>query len=85
MEILVIWNVIVFALYGIDKHNAIHKKWRISERKLLLMAFFMGGAGAFLGMQFFRHKTKHLKFTVGVPLMMLLNLGAVYLLGRVNV
>ena len=85
MEILVIWNVMVFALYGIDKYNAIHKKWRISERDLLLMAFFMGGVGAFLGMQFFRHKTKHLKFTVGVPLMMLLNLGAIYLLGKVNV
>ncbi|MBR4721163.1 MAG: DUF1294 domain-containing protein [Clostridia bacterium] len=83
MEILVIWNIIVFLLYGIDKYNAIHKKWRISEKTLLLAAFFMGGVGAFLGMQFFRHKTKHVKFTVGVPVMMLLNLGVIYLLGKV--
>ena len=85
MGILIVWNIIVFALYGIDKYNAIHKKWRISEKTLLLTAFFMGGVGAFLGMQFFRHKTKHLKFTVGVPIMMLVNLGVIYLFGKVNV
>lgn len=85
MEVLVIWNIIVFAIYGIDKFNAINNKWRISEKNLLLMALFMGGFGAFLGMQFFRHKTSHMQFVVGIPLIMFLNLGVIYLLRKVLV
>lgn len=85
MVILVIWNIIVFVIYGVDKFNAINNRWRVSEKELLLMALFMGGFGAFFGMQLFRHKTRHLKFTVGVPIMMLLNLGVIYLLRKVLV
>ncbi len=80
--ILLIWNLIVFATYGLDKYNAINGKRRISERNLLSMAFCMGGFGAFLGMQILRHKTRHLKFVICVPLAMLLNIAVIYLLRR---
>lgn len=83
--ILIIWNIIVFATYGLDKYNAINGKRRISEKSLLAMAFFMGGAGAFLGMQILRHKTRHLKFVICVPLAMLLNIAVIYFFGRVSV
>ena len=69
----IVWNVIVFLVYGFDKYNAIHQRWRISEKTLLKIAFCMGGLGAFLGMQIFRHKTKHKEFVTLVPIFMLLN------------
>lgn len=83
--IFLVWNIIVFATYGLDKYNAINGKRRISERNLLSMAFCMGGVGAFLGMQILRHKTRHLKFTICVPLAMILNFVIIYFVGRVSV
>ena len=75
--LLAIWNIAVFALYGIDKWKASRNKWRVKERTLVLSAFLMGGAGAFLGMIVFRHKTKHLKFKILLPLALVLNIAAV--------
>ena len=68
-----VWNLVVFVVYGIDKGRAKRDKWRISERTLLLMALFLGGTGALLGMGVFHHKTRHKKFSIGVPLLTLLN------------
>lgn len=71
--VIVIWNVIVFLLYGCDKQRAMAEEWRISEKTLLLCAFFMGGAGAWMGMLTFRHKTRQLKFRILVPLAVVCN------------
>ncbi|WP_027398668.1 DUF1294 domain-containing protein [Anaerovorax odorimutans] len=71
--ILIIWNLIVFLLMGLDKYKSIHNKWRISEKTLLLSAFFMGGAGAFIGSLVFRHKTKKIKFKILLPTAVVLN------------
>ena len=76
---LIIWNVIVYAVYGIDKLTAIKNGWRISEKALIGMAFLMGGFGAYLGMQTFRHKTKKPKFKILVPLAILLNIAIIYI------
>ena len=65
---LLIMSVTGFVAMGIDKRRAIKKGWRISERTLLLIALLGGGIGSFLGMRVFRHKTKHLKFTIILPL-----------------
>lgn len=75
-----LWNLITFSLYGIDKHKARANKWRISETTLIGCAFLMGGLGAFLGMRTFRHKTKHLKFRLLIPLAALANIGIVLFL-----
>ena len=77
---LAAWNLIVFCVYGLDKYKAKKDKWRIPEKTLLLLTFFFGGLGAFLGMRVFRHKTKHRLFTIGVPLCLLLNIAALYVL-----
>jgi len=50
-----IWNITVFAIYGIDKHKAVRGSRRISEKTLLLTAALMGGLGALFGMVVFRH------------------------------
>ena len=72
--ILIVWNIIVFAMYGLDKQKAKRNSRRISEKTLILSAVFMGGTGALLGMQIFRHKTRHIKFKIGVPLLLILNI-----------
>ena len=75
-------NIIAFAMYGADKYFAKKDMWRISEKALLGIAAIGGAFGAFLGMETFRHKTKHTKFTVLVPVLMAVHLGLlVYLLG----
>ena len=71
--LFIVWNLIVFFVYGADKRKARKDKWRVSEKTLILLALFFGGTGAFIGMRTFRHKTLHKKFTIGVPLLMILN------------
>lgn len=74
--IFAVWNLAVFCLYGIDKAKAKRNAWRIPEKTLLLAALLLGGVGAFLGMQVFRHKTKHTSFKILVPLFMLISIAA---------
>jgi len=50
-----------------DKKKAIKRQYRIPESVLLWSAFLGGAIGAYMGMKMFRHKTKHIKFTLGVP------------------
>ncbi|MBR0055544.1 MAG: DUF1294 domain-containing protein [Bacteroidales bacterium] len=67
---LIIINVIAFFAYGIDKIKAKKGRWRTPESVLLLLAFMGGAAGALAGMLLFRHKTQHKKFTILVPMML---------------
>ena len=70
---LLIVNAAGFVLMLADKRMSIKKLWRIPESTLLLMAVIGGSIGVFAGMYLFRHKTKHLKFTVGLPLLLIFN------------
>ena len=65
-------QIIAFFLFALDKLLARHKKWRISENTLLLSALFGGSIGALASMYLFRHKTRHKKFTWGIPLILIL-------------
>ena len=71
--ILVFLNLAVFIVYGADKLKAERNKWRISERTLLLLAFF-APFGAIAGMLIFRHKTRKKLFTILVPLFLVVHL-----------
>ena len=64
---LLLINASAFVLMLADKRKARKNRWRIPERTLILSALFGGSIGALLGMYTFRHKTKHLKFTLGIP------------------
>lgn len=57
-----------------DKYKAMKKVWRIPEATLLGLAAIGGSLGAWLGMVLFRHKTRHPKFAVGIPLLLLLHI-----------
>ena len=63
----VIINIIGFAIMGVDKKRAIRGAWRISEASLFLTALLGGALGCIIGMQHFRHKTKHWYFKYGMP------------------
>ena len=65
---LVLMSLIGFAMMGIDKQKARKRAWRIPEKVLLGTAFAGGGIGSFLGMYAFRHKTRHTKFVILLPM-----------------
>ncbi len=67
-------NLITFAVYGIDKMRAKKNRWRIPEKTLFLLAIVGGSVGAWLGMQYFRHKTKHMQFKIGIPLIFIVQI-----------
>ena len=57
--VLLIWNVMIFIIYGIDKSKAKRKAWRIPEKILLILALTCGGFGAWLAGIIFHHKTRN--------------------------
>ena len=79
---LLIVNAIAFLLMLVDKQKARRKLWRIPEATLLLSAAIGGSIGALAGMYTFRHKTKHLKFTFGVPAILIAQIVVAFLVLR---
>lgn len=77
-------NLLTFLAYGIDKWKAKHKRWRITEAALLLLAALGGSPAALLAMRVFHHKTLHKKFRYGVPAILLVQvtLVVVFLMNR---
>ena len=76
-------NLAGFLLMGWDKRCARKGRRRIPERTLFAAAFLGGSVGALAGMYVIRHKTKHLSFVIGIPLILILQLLlAGWLLGR---
>lgn len=65
--VILAMNIFSFVLYYVDKRRAVNRKYRISEKTLLLSSFAFGGIGAWLGMRIFRHKTKHKLFIYSLP------------------
>lgn len=63
-------NAVGFAVMLADKHRARKKRWRIPEATLMAVAIFGGSIGCLLGMYIFRHKTTRPKFTLGIPLIL---------------
>lgn len=77
---LVIINAAGFLFMLIDQRKAQKNLWRISERSLMSIAVFGGSVGVLLGMQIFQHKTKKFRFTIGVPVILAMQIiGAVIL------
>ena len=79
---LLIMNATGFISMLADKHKAKKKLWRIPEATLLAIAALGGSIGALVGMYAFRHKTKHLKFTLGIPAILIGQLLLAWLLMR---
>ncbi len=71
---LLVMNLISLVAYYADKQKAKKGKWRTPEATLIGLSFAFGSIGALVGMYVFRHKTKHIKFTVLVPFSFVLQL-----------
>lgn len=67
-------NFITYFTYAADKTKARQHKWRIPERTLILLAILGGSPAALLAMKIYHHKTRHLKFKLGVPLILIVQL-----------
>jgi len=77
---LVLMNIIGIAVMGIDKSKAKRGAWRIKEATLFGVSIIGGSIGTLLGMYLFRHKTKHICFVLGMPLILVLHIAlAVFL------
>lgn len=78
LEAIVIYlaaiNVITFIMFGADKARAAKGRWRISESALILAVLLGGSTGALAGMRIFHNKTKHRKFTIGIPVILALQI-----------
>ena len=78
-------NAAAFVLMHADKRRAKKNRWRIPERTLIGSAILGGSIGALLGMRCFRHKTRHLKFTLGIPAILIAQIAlAVWLIVKIG-
>lgn len=71
---IIVINLIGFFIMGIDKRKARRGGWRISEKRLFVIALMFGSVGILIGMYVFRHKTKHLSFTIGIPTILVIQM-----------
>lgn len=72
---LIIINILGAGAMGWDKHRAKHNAWRIPEKTLFLFSIIGGSIGTWVGMYLFRHKTRHWYFVVGMPLILMVQIG----------
>ena len=72
---LVLINLAAFVLMGLDKRKAKKNLWRIPEKTLFLSAILGGSAGAIAGMDVFHHKNRHWYFVIGMPLILVIQIG----------
>ena len=79
---ILIWNLLVFMVYGIDKFKARRGVWRIPEKILLTIALVCGGFGAWLAGMTFHHKTRKWYFKTVWFLGMVITLVALYFIWR---
>lgn len=79
---LTLINIIAVAVTIYDKSCAKRRKWRIKESTLLLISALGGGVGMYLAMLAIRHKTRHPKFMLGIPLITAAELIVIFLIWR---
>jgi len=75
---LLAWSVITCVVYGFDKFRAQRNQWRVAEMTLNLLALIGGFGGAWVGMFWFRHKTKHTAIKRWLWISTLLHIGLLY-------
>lgn len=71
---VILINICGFFSIYLDKKYAIKKRRRISERDLLTIAFLGGALGSLVSMHINHHKTSKVKFKIGIPFALVLNL-----------
>ena len=77
---IIVLGVFLFVLMGADKAKARSGRWRISEKTLFILALLGGACGGWLGMLVFRHKTRHWYFSIGFPVLAMLQVALIVFL-----
>jgi uncharacterized membrane protein YsdA (DUF1294 family) len=75
---LIALNLLTLYLMAYDKSQARKHGRRIPERTLFLLAGLGGAIGSILGMRIWRHKTKHISFVIGMPVLLAIHIAVVY-------
>lgn len=71
---LILINLIAVIVIIYDKRCAVKRRWRVKESTLLLLSFLGGSVGMYITMLLVRHKTRHLKFMLGIPIILIFQL-----------
>lgn len=74
---LLIINLFGFFIMWLDKRKSKRGEWRIQEKTIFIITALGGGFGTIAGMYTFRHKTQKLNFTIGLPLITILEIAGV--------
>ena len=82
MLLILLINIIGFWIMRYDKRMSQRKRRRIPEARLFLIALLGGATGIFAGMRIFHHKTKHIYFVYGIPLLILINFVVFYFMSK---
>ena len=77
---LIVINLIAFLTMYIDKRKARYGKWRITEQTLFILALIGGSIGSIAGMYTFRHKTKKLRFSIGFPVILIMQIILIFMI-----
>ena len=79
---LILINLIAVIVTIYDKLSAVKRRWRVKESILLLLSFFGGSVGMYITMLLIRHKTRHLKFMLGIPIVLIFQLVTAFVIWR---
>ncbi len=70
-------NVVGFILPAVDKRRAKKDRWRIRESTLFLVSVLGGSVAMYISMRLFHHKTKHKRFMIGIPVIIVLQVALI--------
>lgn len=76
---LIVINLIGFITMYSDKQKSERRQWRVPEARLFGIAIILGSIGILSGMYVFHHKTKHMKFVLGIPIILIMQIMLVFL------
>jgi len=76
---LIVINLIGFITMYSDKKKSERRQWRVPEARLFGIAIILGSIGILSGMYVFHHKTKHMKFVLGIPIILIMQIMLVFL------
>ena len=79
---LILINLISVIITIYDKHCAVKRRWRVKESTLLILSVSGGSVGMYITMLLIRHKTRHLKFMLGIPMILILQLVIAFTIWR---
>lgn len=79
---LILVNLIAVIVTIYDKLCAVKRRWRVKESTLLLLSALGGGISMYITMLLIRHKTRHIKFMLGIPFILIIQIIIAFLIWR---